>query len=374
MLWHERRPTVVRTPESPRRMPPPAAIAWAAALFVGGQALLLSAFYGWKPEARDPEYGGKLLRLQSLRAAKPGAPLIAVLGSSRVAMGFRPDALNSLHTPDGRDPIVFNYALVGSGPVFQLFCLKRLLNDGVRPDWVFVEYWPAFYDQDAERAEETRIDVNRLTLRDFSVLDPYCRQPDGLRRRWWEAQLAPIHSHRFLLVSRYAPAWLPWMSRLDGNWAELDAYGWLPWVSATDASKPGDRLRRAREYYEPLLKLLKPSALSDRALRELAATCQQHGIRLALLYMPESLAFADLYPPAVRTQTDSYIRGIAQELGVPLCDARSWVADEEFIDGFHLLPAGAKTFSERFGREVIEPLLGASPSNKLARTSSRREP
>ena len=39
--------------------------------------------------------------------------------------------------------------------------------------------------------------------------------------------------------------------------------------------------------------------------------------------------------------------------GVPWTDARTWVADEYFVDGHHLLADGAAAFSERFGRDVL---------------------
>src|SRR5205807_756932 len=154
MLWQERQPAMVRAGATARRKSRGiAALPWAIGAFLLGQALLLWAFYGWHPEAHDPEYGGKLRRLRALIAAKPTAPLIVVLGSSRVAMGFRPDAIAGVRAADGREPIVFDYSSDGSAPILQLLCVRRLLDDGIKPDWVVVEYWHEVYDQEGGRAE-----------------------------------------------------------------------------------------------------------------------------------------------------------------------------------------------------------------------------
>ena len=42
---------------------------------------------------------------------------------------------------------------------------------------------------------------------------------------------------------------------------------------------------------------------------------------------------------------------------MPVIDARRWVADDGFADAHHLLPGGAADFTNRFGREVLQPLL-----------------
>ena len=39
-------------------------------------------------------------------------------------------------------PVVFNYGILGAGPVLELLTLRRLLADGVHPDCIIVEAWP----------------------------------------------------------------------------------------------------------------------------------------------------------------------------------------------------------------------------------------
>jgi hypothetical protein len=300
----------------------------------------------------DPEYGWRLGGLQKLRAAGPARPLVVLLGSSRVAMGLRPAVLDG----GPPSPLVFNFAQVGSGPVMQLWCLKRLLADGVRPDWVLFEYWPAFACQEGPCAEETHLDVNRLGWRDLPLLSRYSAQPRRLYRTWWEAQLAPAFSHRFLLLSQYAPRWLPYTLRMDISWSELDAYGWLP-APVSGAAGYAARVRKARNYYEPVFSAYHFSAQADRAVRELVVICRRQGIKVAGLYLPEAAFFRDWYQPVLGRQIDTYLGRLRRECAVPVIDLRGWCAEKDFVDGFHLHPEGARAFTQRFGREVLGPLL-----------------
>jgi hypothetical protein len=44
-------------------------------------------------------------------------------------------------------------------------------------------------------------------------------------------------------------------------------------------------------------------------------------------------------------------------------NGREWVADDDFSDSHHLLPHGAKVFTERLGREVLA-LVRRTPEGK----------
>src|SRR5207302_11361244 len=90
----------------------------------------------------DPEYGRKLTRLRAKLKHKPaGQPLVALVGSSRTAMGIRPDAMWDDRPPADRPALAFNCGICGAGPVLQHVTLDRLLRDCVRPDTVVAEVW-----------------------------------------------------------------------------------------------------------------------------------------------------------------------------------------------------------------------------------------
>ena len=80
--------------------------------------------------------------------------------------------------------------------------------------------------------------------------------------------------------------------------------------------------------------------------------------------------FRSWYPPAVRSEIDAYLAGLSREYAVPVIDAHAWVGDGVFADGHHLLPAGADAFTERFGRDALQPLLEgrAGPAQALWRS------
>lgn len=339
-----------------------APLAWGLLFFLAGQAGLGLALYHWKPQLRDPEYGLKLQYLREQIAERPGRPVVVVLGSSRVAMGLRPAALAGCW-PEGQEPVVFNYSLIGAGPVLELLCLHRLLADGIRPDWVFIECWPPFWHQEGIYSEDTRLDVNRLAWRDVPLLERYQTRPRSLSWEVLQGHLAPWFAHRFILLSRYAPSWVAWTSRRDDGWRGLDRHGWLARkrreVTAADRRRAAEQTRL---YFQPLCTSLEIADISDKALAELLALCRREGIRPALLVMPEGKEFQGLYPPEVRSRVDAYLAQVQREQQIPVFDTRDWMADDDFIDGFHLLPAGAAAFTLRLGREVLRPLLSAPGS------------
>ena len=47
-----------------------------------------------------------------------------------------------------------------------------------------------------------------------------------------------------------------------------------------------------------------------------------------------------------------------------IVDARAWVEDLHFLDGFHLYPEGSAAFSQRLEREVLLPVVRAFASSR----------
>ena len=150
--------------------------------------------------AAYPEYGFKLACLQRLLAARPGKPLVLILGSSRVALGLRPRS--ACRALDDAGPVVFNFALCGAGPVAQLVCLRGLLARGIRPDRVFIECWPPFWDQSFSNPHVcSAIDVQALGWPDLRTVSHFTRHPEKLYRRWLQARLSPWALGRNVLAT-----------------------------------------------------------------------------------------------------------------------------------------------------------------------------
>ena len=334
--------------------------AWQALLFgLAGfaffQAALAFLMDTTRPDLFDPEFGCRLRLLKDRLRESPGRPLVVALGSSRTQMGLCPEEVPAV-AADGGPALVFNFGQAGCGPLQELICLRRLLAAGVRPNYLLIEVLPAALHADADGAEI--VHTERLGHGDLAVLAPYCREPDKLYRKWASNRLAPWFSARFCLMSRWLPGWLPWQARQDYMWNTIDRFGWLAFPHETiPPSERAKALQNGHDQYGPNLATFRVSPLPDRALREVLELCRREGIRTALYLMPEGTTFRSWYPPAARSALDGYLAGLSAEYGVPLFDARDWLVDADFADDHHMLPAGARKFSRRFGREVVGPFV-----------------
>jgi hypothetical protein len=357
----------LRSHKSPRDRRSKIALACFALAFVAGQAGFRVAL-AWRPLIGDIEFGRKLDDLRSKLAEKPGRPLVVMLGSSRVATGFRPDVLPRLADEAGREALAFNFAQVGTGPQVAHLVLKRMLDQGIRPDCVLVEFWPPFWCVDGYL--QGYLDSLNLAALDWSsaqLLARYLPRPGKFYARWLPAQLVPMFASRSAILSRLGPSWAPGFDpehRLD----HLDANGWWsPRAEVSDA----DRRRLVDHYrgvYAPRLANFQVRPTPDRALVDILSLCKREGIRAAVIVLPEGSDFRSLYPPESLRAIDTYLARLSHK--VPVIDARAWIPDSGFGDGHHLLPTGATLFSERLAREALSPLLLDHPSAVLARPDS----
>jgi hypothetical protein len=352
-------------PRSRQQMIPHAwaALGWTLALLVGVQLMLGAFLHHVRPELRDPEYGSLLRSLGERLAEAPGRPLVLILGSSRTANVFRPSALPPAV---GRRPVVFNFATLATGPVRQLQMLRRVLDRGVRPAWVVAEMWPPYLAQRRRFREEEYIPERDLQGPDWPLLGRYITEPWPAYQRLLEAQLAPVWHYRRPLLRHYAP----YLVRPDGlrgpDWADprlrAEGCGWLP----APVPRPDPELfRRAIELGQTDTRLsladFAVSATAAAAVRELLQTCAGRGIRAALVLGPEHSTMRACFSPQVEATVATYLGGLSRELGVPVIDTRDWVPDDDFIDMTHALPRAASPYTERFGREVLWPLLAGRP-------------
>jgi hypothetical protein len=323
-------------------------LGWAAAVFVGVQVLLSAAGEWWRPSWRDREYGTKLGRLRDRLAEEPHRPLVLVLGSSRVGTSVRPERWRDAGVAE---PLVFNAGVRAAGPMTQLLWLNRLLDDGVRPDWVVMEYWPP-----ACLREEALIAPSRLGWRDGLRLLGHVPNPNDFAESWLAERLVPAYSNRLALLNDLSP---DLVSEPD-RWERLDATGWRAAPSPRDARHAAELLAHTRQQYRGGLVRYQIPEHEDRALRDALDLCRRRGIRTALLFMPEAKALQSVYPPAVSREVRGYLTALGRETGSLVFDCRDWLDDADFSDGYHLLPAAADRFSDRFARDVLPRLDAAS--------------
>jgi hypothetical protein len=205
----------------------------------------------WWPELDDPEYVGKLTRLHAQLAERPGAkPVVLVLGSSHVGMGIRPGVLAQARSGGAEVPLVFNFGINAGTPLVSLVCLRRLLGEGIRPDWVFVETSGLQLSADGPNAEYgNAMPLIFVRRADLSLLGRYYVRPHQLWREWVKMQPVPWFYHRQYLLSSLCRQLLPKGERQDLRWRNVDEWGW-------------QRVRGHEEGYEINLRRLEATRLA----------------------------------------------------------------------------------------------------------------
>jgi hypothetical protein len=307
---------------------------------------------------RDPEYGWRATRLRARLAENPGRPFVLVVGSSRTAMGVCPAEWEAVRPcdPHHPDPLIFNMAILGGGPLMELMMLQRTYADGFRPDVVLVEFWPPFFHYGDGWAEPQRMSVDRLMEGDRQLVRDYFPEPDrlGVEHAMDWRRKSPLFANRERFLGLLAPSWVPALRRADAGWTNLDAWGWIPgfdlehdrtlWRTQAVAS--------CAKIYRPLFEKYQISPVPERAMRESVTLAREHGATVGFIYLPESSEFRELYPPEVEKLAGEHLAALSRELNVPVLDCRLWMPDGSIVDGFHLSRGGAGQFTRKLGPAV----------------------
>jgi hypothetical protein len=323
-----------------------------------GLALALE-WYG--SSLHDSIYGQKVRQLKHRLKTGPARPLLAVqVGSSRTLNGMRGRAAEPwLARHLGRPVVLFNMGFVAAGPITNLLNTRRLLNEGIRPDLLLLEVFPAFLHdfQPIFEVQPDRLSTDWLRHGEMRLVARHAgADRPHVERDWWLARATCVSGSRLPLLARTAPTLLA--PAVQGNAlieARLDDSGWLEMARPSSA-----RLERAREHARSEYQwVLAGFRLSRRALAALAENidlARQEGIMVALVLMPEGPTFRGWYPPGTWEAIERTIRQVSREHGVPLLNFREGMEEGSFIDSHHLDPEGAVLFARGLA-ERIEPLL-----------------
>ena len=320
--------------------------------FVLFQVAIAAAGDLFAPEVYDPEYAARLERLQARHAEHPDRPLLIMLGSSRTAQLFRPEQLPTIATPDGRVVLPFNFSRAGGGPVYSRIAFARLCQQGLKPDWVVIEFMPALMMHRYERYFYTSITA--------SELGELARYISGRRAVgcYAKLRLLPGYKLRTGLLRLIAPSWILPMGDSDPATMidDLGGEGRRIRPSMPEAQRRAEDLRVSTGYAR-LLAGYRIDPGSDRALRDLLRQCRDMRIAVVMVRTPESKAFRAGYEPAALATLAVYEAELTREFGVRVIDAREWLPDEDFEDGHHPLLSGQLHFTDRVYRDVLVPLV-----------------
>jgi hypothetical protein len=344
-----------------------AAVIWALVCFLVGHLIYGVYLHRRHPEFYDPEFSFRLRDLKRRLSEAPDRPLALAVGSSRVAFGFHPASVSGPGAAGDREPILFNLAMLGVGPVRERLVLRRVLNEGIKPRWLIIEVWAPFLPHAGFFREEPNVFKHDVYWSDLPVLSRVYNRSGEAVNLLIEKNLTPALHYRARLLDRRArflvpPAFVSEMAFDDVSWAGLDGFGWVP--APFPRPKPTEftvLLERDKKLIKPLLDDFHVSEVSDQALRDLLDDCRVHDIEPVLLLMPEHSELRQWYAPKTRLTLTAYLRQLSDVYRTPVIDARTWVDDEDFGDCPHLEPHGADVFSERFGREVFRPLVQGRP-------------
>lgn len=326
---------------------------WSGLAFLGLQAAFSGAIEKRHPEWYDADYAARLVALKARLSEGPQRPLLLVVGSSRLTMAFWPEVLPPLPTPRGQQLLCFNFSHLGSGPVMNLVLLRRLLRQGIRPDWLLLEVMPPYLIHDGQVWLS-----NFMEAADLPLLLRYFPPVKTLGRYLFK-RLVTGQECQTGLLRRY----LPGLAAPDpaatarrvtdlGGPVFLDAH--------LDRVELGQRAACAYRQYHDDLQHFHITPVADRAVRETLDLCRQHHIKAMLIVAPESSEFSRWYPPLARVEIDRYLSHVRRTYSVPLIDARTWLADSDFFDGHHVVLTGAWAFTQRLGREVLQQVAARS--------------
>lgn len=340
------------------------AVVWTLLCFAASQLILSMYLDHRRPEVRDPLYGYRLRSLRARLAESPTAPLFLALGSSRIKYSLWPALMKVRPAEGAASPVIYNFGINGMGNIRELIYFRRLLADGIRPQWLLLEVWPPLWTQ-AGIFEETRMVLGEddQHWRDLPLLMRYFSGKPEVVKQALRRSLLPITDYRGSLVQAAIDAVLP---RKQGStedphladWIPFDSTGWfrVPWQRNTPEEKRIAVEHGAGEM-KPLVTPLRIDPRSDAALRELLDECRTRGIKVALIWMPEHSQTRSWYPPQARALAHHYLDQLKEEYHVPIVDTRAWVRDEHFVDYCHVGLPGVAPFSERMSRDVVQPIV-----------------
>jgi hypothetical protein len=338
----------------PRRMKGSArkVLLWSLGFYALAALALNLVMDRWCPNLVENLYRGKWAAVSRLMAESPDRPLIVMLGSSRADGNFQAGQLDGLPGPDGRPLTAYNFGIPKAGPIHEYLHLRELLDQGIRPRLLLVEFLPPLFNDSHTRTafEENWTEPEWVTARQFLRMAPYFIHPVQKGGAWLEARLAPWYVFRpFLPLSPLSP----WGASGDNA---PDPYPRDRWgCRIPEPLTPAERARRWQitRQYIPSLKRFKLGSKPAQAMRDLLARCRQEQIPVALVLAPESQEFRSWYTPQGRAALDAFLVEVKASYGVEVIDASAWVEDDDdFMDGHHLHDSGATKFTTRLLVEV----------------------
>jgi hypothetical protein len=126
-------------------------------------------------------------------------------------------------------------------------------------------------------------------------------------------------------------------------------------TSQVEALRPA-RIARARQEYQAILHQWQPDPSIEQCLRDLFHFTQQKQIQVVLVWMPEGPSFQRNYSTNSRRRIEQWLAQLtAAQQNTMLVDCRTWMTEDDFVDGHHLLPEAAIRWTRHLTKQVLLP-------------------
>jgi hypothetical protein len=324
---------------------------WSLGFYVLAILVLNVLMDRWCPAPFEKVYRVKWEGLCQLAREEPGHPLVVMLGSSRTDGALQAGRLNNMLDSDGRPVVAFNFGVPAAGPMHEFQYLRDILDEGIRPRLLLVEFLPPLFNEPHSRliSEENWAAADWMSLHQYVRLCPYLSHPGRKASEWIAARVAPWYVHRFslhgwVLEKLHPPTDPSPVPYPHDQWGCRCPEPLTPQVKAA-------RAQVAREYM-PSLSHFRLGQGPARAMRDLLECCRQERIPVALVLTPESTTFRSWYRPECLKTMRDMLDELQATYGVEVIDATHWLDDDDFMDGHHLDVRGADKFTFRMSEEV----------------------
>ena len=309
-----------------------------------------------KPEWRDPEFGHHLRQIEAWQHEWPDRPLVVVIGSSRTQMGVSPAAMGLPNGP--ADPLVYNFGYRGAQPIWAWLNLMRLLDRGIKPDFVLVHIALAECGIPHPAEDQFAAWSSRLSGADVRRLQPYTEDTLRLPALWAATRLTGWSRFAECIRSDVLPDWQPRRTRRSYSWEHMDRHGFVPLLrQGIPPESREEVLQRALQRHARSVAGRHVSEITRRAHRDLVDRCAAEGIPVAFAWTPESPRYREAHGRAGAEAVVEYTQFINRELQTDVFPAPLHLEETEFADGYHLLPPGAARYSLWLADTHLRPWL-----------------
>lgn len=310
--------------------------------------------------------GRKWPGLRRVATNRADRPLLVALGSSRIGWALRSDRLNGMPDSDARPFLVYNFGIPSSGPISHLAYFRQMLNEGIRLRLLLIEINPYFLcePEHGAKVEEELIGFESFGFRRFLQSLPYLYHRKKMASQSFAGRVFPWYAFR-KHIWREGLYWvkhrrLPYVN----TYGFIDEWGWhLCWNVPFHPLVRNLLVEKDRLAYASVLRRFGRGSKSCKALRAILELCRREKIPAALVWTPESSEFRSWYSEETKAKLHDLLDELRQTYGVAVIDATTWVFDEDFEDGLHVVRHGADVFTFRL-RDELSRFLAQTADEK----------